>query len=84
MHPFKNLLLISVGRESAFEQDPTPKVWNRLYQMAHQQTLVGILNDAVHRIPEKQLPREDLLREWDENTDKICRIYHTQDRKSVV
>ena len=79
MHPFKNLLLISVGRESAFEQDPTPKVWNRLYQMAHQQTMVGILNDAVHRIPEKQLPREELLREWDENTDKISRIYHTHE-----
>ena len=47
--------------------------------MAHQQTMVGILNDAVHRIPENQLPREELLREWDENTDKICRIYHTHE-----
>ena len=79
MHPFRNLLLISVGRENAFEQDPTPKVWNRLYQMAHQQALVGILNDAVHLIPEKQLPREDLLREWDENTAKIGRIYSSHE-----
>ena len=79
MHPFRNLLLISVGREKAFEQDPTPKVWNRLYQMAHQQSLVGILNDAVHRLPEKQLPNEALLKEWDENTAKIGRIYHTHE-----
>ena len=79
MHPFKNLLLISVGREGAFEQDLTPKVWNRLYQMAHQQAMVGILNDAVHRIPENQWPSEELLREWDENTDKISRIYHTHE-----
>ena len=79
MHPFRNLLLISVGRENAFEQDPTPKVWNRLYQMAHQQAMVGILNDAVHRIPEKQIPGEALLKEWEENTAKIGRIYHTHE-----
>ena len=79
MHPFKNLLLISVGRETAFEQDPTPKMWNRLFLMAHQQTMVGVLNDAVHRVTEKQLPDDKLLKEWDENAAKISRIYHTHE-----
>ena len=47
--------------------------------MAHQQAMVGILNDAVHRIPEKQFPGEVLLKEWDENTAIIGRIYHTHE-----
>lgn len=76
MHPFRNLLLISVGRESSFEKDPSPRDWERLYARAHQQAMVGFLNDAVHRIPEGQLPSGELLRVWDENTAKIARIYH--------
>ena len=79
MHPFRNLLLIAVGRESAFEQDPTPKVWRKLFEMTRQQALVGVLNEAVHRLPEHQLPPKDILEEWDAQTAKIGRIYHTHE-----
>lgn len=75
MHPFRNLLLIAVGRKPAFDEDPTPKVWDRLFEMARQQALVGVLNDAVHRLPEHQLPPPEMLKEWDAMTDKIGRIY---------
>lgn len=76
MHPFRKLLLIAVGRESAFEQEPTQKLWGKLFHMARQQALVGVLNDAVHRLPENQLPPSGLREEWDEQTAKIGRIYH--------
>ena len=79
MHPFRNLLLIAVGRESAFEQDPTPNVWRKLFEMTRQQALVGVLNEAVHRLPEHQLPPKDILEEWDAQTAKIGRIYHTHE-----
>ena len=79
MHPFRNLLLITVGRESAFEQDPTPRVWRKLFKMTRQQALVGVLNEAVHRLPEHQLPPKDILEEWDEQTAKIGRIYHAHE-----
>ena len=79
MHPFRNLLLIAVGREKAFEEDPTPKVWEKLFQMARQQALVGVLNEAVHRLPGKQLPPSDILEEWDAQTAKIGRVYHTHE-----
>ena len=79
MHPFRNLLLIAVGRESAFEQDPTPKVWEKLFEMTRQQALVGVLNEAVHRLPEQQLPPKDILEEWDAQTAKIGRIFHTHE-----
>ena len=76
MHPFRNLLLISVGRESSFEKAPTAEGWKQLYIWAQRQALVGSLNDGVHRIPAEQMPPEDILKAWDENTAKIARIYH--------
>ena len=79
MHPFRNLLLIAVGREKAFADAPTGKVWGRLFMMARQQALVGVLNDAVHRLPEEQLPPPEILIEWDEQTAKIARIYHVHE-----
>ena len=79
MHPFRNLLLIAVGRKSAFDEDPTPKVWDRLFQMARQQALLGVLNDAVHRLPETQQPPKQMLEEWDSLTGKIGRIYHVHE-----
>ena len=47
--------------------------------MARQQTLVGVLNDGIHRLPEKQLPPAKYLEEWDVQTAKIGRIYATHE-----
>ena len=79
MHPFRNLLLIAVGREKVFAEAPTRKVWEKLFLMARQQTLVGILNDAVHKLPEEQLPPPEILAKWDAQTAKIGRIYHVHE-----
>ena len=79
MHPFRNLLLISLGRASSFEKDPALKDWKYLYHLAYRQSLIGTLNDGVHQVPEGQMPPEDILREWDENTAKIARIYHAHE-----
>ncbi len=79
MHPFRNLLLITLGRETSFEKDPTPDEWKRLYRTACRQALIGSLNEGVHRLPAHQMPPEDLLKEWDENTAKVARIYHTHE-----
>ena len=76
MHPFRNLLLITLGRETSFEKDPKPDGWKRLYQTVCRQAMVGTLNEGVHRLPAHQMPPEDLLKEWDESTEKIARIYH--------
>ena len=79
MHPFRKLLLISLGRETSFEKDPTLGDWKYLYNMALRQTMVGILNDGVHRLPARQMPPEDILKVWDENTAKIAKIYHNHE-----
>ena len=79
MHPFRKLLLITLGRETSFEKDPTPGDWKYLYSLAHRQAMVGTLNEGVHRLPERQMPPEDILKAWDENTAKIARIYHVHE-----
>ena len=76
MHPFRNLLLITLGRETSFEKDPTPDGWRRLYKTVCRQALVGTLNEGVHRLPAHQMPPEELLKEWDASTEKVARIYH--------
>ena len=80
MHPFRNLLLISLGRESSFEKDPTPQDWKYLYHLAHRQALLGPLNDGIHRLPTHQMPPDDILKEWDRLTDKIAGIYQTHQK----
>ena len=83
MHPFRNLLLVSLGRMSSLEKDPIPSEWNRLYRWAHRQALIGTLNDGVHRLPSHQRPPENILQEWDVNTAKIARIYRKHEEHIV-
>lgn len=83
MHPFRNLLLISLGRESSFEKTPTPKEWKFLFHLAHRQALFGPLNDGIHRLPADQMPPDDVLKDWDENTGIIAEIYRTHEAHIV-
>ncbi len=64
-----------MGRESSFEKDLTPKEWDYLFTMARQQTLLGVLNDGIHRLPAQQQPPEALLSRWDSLTGKIAEIH---------
>ena len=75
MHPFRKLLLVSMGRESSFEKDLIPADWARLFAMARHQALIGVLNDGVHRLPDKQLPPEHIIKDWDRLTSKIAEIH---------
>lgn len=75
MHPFRNLLLISVGRADSFEKDPTPQVWGRMFDMARHQTMLAILYEGILRLPEHQLPPADLLAKWKELTELTADIY---------
>ena len=83
MHPFRNLLLITLGRMSSFEKTPTAVGWKHLFSLAKRQTLTGSLNDGVHRLPAEQMPPEGILKEWDENTAKISRVYHNHEKHIV-
>ena len=82
MHPFRNLLLISLGRESSFRKDPTPKDWAVMFKMARQQALLGVCYDGVCRVPEHQRPPQDILSAWSRLTERIADIYRLHVRRT--
>ena len=67
--------MISLGRESSFRKDPTPKDWNMMFRMARQQALIGVCYDGVCRVPEHQRPPQDVMETWSRLTEKIAAIY---------
>lgn len=75
MHSFRNLLLISMGRMSSFEKDPTPATWTMLFNMARVQSLTGVLYDALPGLPEKQRPPQELAGRWRREAEKIAEVY---------
>jgi len=83
MHPFRKLLLVSMGRASSLENDPTPLDWKHVYIMSRRQALIGVLNAAVHRLPESQLPPADILHEWDLLSSKIEKLYKRHEERVV-
>ena len=67
--------MISLGRESSFQKDPTPKEWNMMFRMARKQALIGVCYDGVCRVPEHQRPPQDVMETWSRLTEKIAAIY---------
>ena len=67
--------MISLGRESSFRKDPTPKDWNMMFRMARKQALIGVCYDGVCRVPEHQRPPQDVMETWSRLTEKIAAIY---------
>ena len=54
-----------------------------MFAMAKQQTLLGVLNAGVHRLPTAQLPPKHLIADWDRLTGRIAEIY-TRHEKQVA
>lgn len=80
MHPFRNLLLISVGRADSLEKAPTPDVWGLLFTMARQQSMLAILYEGILRLPDDQRPPKEMMDKWKQLTELTAGIYrrHTQ------
>lgn len=83
MHPFRKLILISLGRADSFEKTLTPRDWLMLLKLAKVQTLIGVLYEGVKRLPEGQEPPQDTAEEWETLTALIARIYRRHERQTV-
>ena len=81
MHPFRNLLLISVGRADSFETDPTPKDWSMLFDMARHQAMLGVLYEGILRLPERQRPPRELMDKWQELAGLITEVYRRHEER---
>ena len=50
---------------------PTAEQWEDLYQMAREQTLVGVLFEAIQRLPNDQKPPKKVLFRWYKRVGEI-------------
>ena len=83
MHPFRKLILISLGRADSFERTLTPKNWVQQLGMAKVQTLIGVLFEGVKRLPEAQKPPQNIFEEWETLTELIARMYRRHERRTA-
>ena len=81
MHPFRNLLLVALGRESALQKTPTRGGWQMMISQARVQALVGIGYAGIQRLPAEQMPPLDILEQWDRLARKVAGIYELHERR---
>ena len=74
------LLQIALGNRDRLSRFPTRKEWLDLYQESEKQSILGIMLDALERLPNEQRPPQDLLLQWigyvqviEQNTIKITK-----------
>lgn len=75
MHPFRNLLLVSLGRENSLREDPSATDWNKMFRMARFQSLIGVTWQGILRLPERQWPPKELRDRWEQLAGKIAAVY---------
>lgn len=77
-----NDILLSLTRAALWDTEPhldaplTPDQWEELYHQARKQTIQGIVYDAACRLPEAQLPPDNLLGTWMEEVLYIEATHH--------
>ena len=81
MHPFKKLILVSLGKESQFEKIPSAADWAMLFRRAKFQTMLGVLYQGLIRLPDEQLPPEHIKKEWSRLAGRIEDIHALHEKR---
>ena len=81
MHPFRNLLLVALGRKSSMQKTPTRDDWDLLFRMSCVQALIGINYEGIRRLPPEQLPPRDILDRWEQMAGKVASFYHLHEER---
>ncbi len=68
---FCGLLRVALGLSQVFPYIPTPKEWQALYTMAHRQTLLGVVYNALARLPKESQPPHLLMLLWARDAEAI-------------
>ncbi len=63
-HKFFELIQIAVGNLESFKETPTDNEWGQIFVLTQEQSLVGVLLEAIEELPKNQKPPKDLLLEW--------------------
>lgn len=68
---FFELIKVAIENKSKLSGIPTPNEWKEIYMLAKQQTLVGILFEALDKLPTEQRPPKAMLMQWFATTEII-------------
>ena len=80
---FFEFIKVAVGCQDSLSAIPTANEWKEIYQLAKQQTLVGILFAAIEKLPKEQRPPKPLLMQWFAFTENI-RMRNSQVNEDAV
>ena len=80
---FIEFIKVAVGHQNSLSDIPTANEWKEIYQLAKQQTLVGILFAAIEKLPKEQRPPKPLLMQWFAFTENI-RMRNSQVNEDAV
>lgn len=98
MDLFFELIQVSVGTRERLSRVPAAHEWEKLFELAQQHTLVGVMLDGIERLPREQMPDLDMKLDWigetmfieEENkvknrrTEKIVKLLKKDGFKCVV
>jgi len=82
-YPFFELIQIAIGKREAFSEAPSLEEWEHLFDEAQRQTLVGVLYDALDKLPTEQRPPKRILIQWHALTEKIVSDNERVNRDAV-
>ena len=71
MKYFFELIQVAVGTRQDLSATLQPEKWQRLYHEARRQALLGVLYEAITRLPKAQMPPKSLLFQWYGVAEKI-------------
>lgn len=78
---FIELLHIAVGKSGARLENPMPdEQWEGIYATARKQSLVGVINDVIERLPQEQKPPRRTKIQFALSSEKIAERNHLLDR----
>ena len=79
---FFQLLRYSIGASEEFPSGQSPEMWNEMYKMAQQQSLLGVLFHGIQRQSQSQPPR-NLLLKWYAISEQIRQRNVEMNKKCV-
>ncbi len=68
---FFHLIRCGIGKQSTLPCTPNAEQWNELFDIAEQQTLIGITFAGIERLPMEQHPPKRILLSWHSACEQI-------------
>lgn len=64
MNLFLELLQVALGTRDCLSRTPSDAEWNSLFNEIQRQAIVGVMLEGLERLPQEQLPSQQLLLQW--------------------